>query len=211
MLEGKTAGNLDKLLTELISFGLIFSYQRQLINLPSLLIFQLPPDADYGPQPDDHARLKPQAAAPAPHEFVSLVTRLALVLKANPDRFTARQWPVPQPIELQVVGLSGWPHYPAELEALKYDKQAINRVYTRSFGVPPPSPVIDEACWVARAVSAICGRSVGLRPAAVDHLGTSRPAPAAAGAMSTPSTIAGAAAAGSRVDLFTASANLTRG
>lgn len=146
MLEGKTAGNLDRLLTELISFGLIFSYQRQLINLPSLLVFQLPPDADYGPQPDDHARLKPQAAAPAPHEFVSLVTRLALVLKANPDRFTARQWPVPQPIELQVVGLSGWPHYPAELEVLKYDKQAINQIYTRSFGVPPaPSPVIDEA------------------------------------------------------------------
>ncbi len=116
----------------------------------------LPPDADYGPQPDDVARLKPQTAAPAPLDFASLTMRLALVLKANPDRFTARQWPVSHPIEQQFFGLAGWPHYPAELDALKYEKLASNQIYGKSFGVPPaPSPVIDEARDdLARAVGA---------------------------------------------------------
>jgi hypothetical protein len=146
MLDGKAAANFDALLGELSGFGLIFGYQQHLISVPSLLAFYLPPDADFGPQPDDHARLKPRTAAPAPLEFVSMVTRLALVLKTNPDRFTARQWPVPHPIEQQVPNLTGWPHYPAELEAFKYDAQAIRQLYTKSFGVPPaPSPVIDEA------------------------------------------------------------------
>ena len=65
----------------------------------------------------------------------------------------ARKWPVTQPIEAQI-GLSGWPHYPADLEALKYDKQTLNQCYNKSFGVPPaPSPVIDEARdELARAV-----------------------------------------------------------
>jgi hypothetical protein len=154
MLDGKAAANFDALLRELSSAGLVFAFQQQFISVPSLLGMYLPPDADYGPPPDDAARLKPQAVAPAPLEFVSLATRLALVLKANPDRFTVQQWPVPQPIEQQVFGLTGWPHYPAELEALKYDRQAINQIYARSFGVPPaPSPVIDEARdELARAV-----------------------------------------------------------
>ena len=161
MIDGKAAANLNALLDELSSFGLIFKHQLQFINLPTLLAFHLPPDADCGPLHPDHARLKPQAAAPAPLDFVSLVTRLALVLKANPDRFIARKWPVTQPIEAQI-GLSGWPHYPADLEALKYDKQALNQFYNKSFGVPPaPSPVIDEA-------RDELARAVGVKPDRLD-------------------------------------------
>jgi hypothetical protein len=146
MLDSKAAANFDALLNELKSAGLIFSSQPMFITVPALLAFNLPPDADYGPLHIDHPRLKPQAAAPAPLEFVSLATRLALVLKANPDRFTVRQWPVPLPIEQQIFGFNNWPHYPAEIEALKYDRQALNQIYAKSFGVPPaPSPVIDEA------------------------------------------------------------------
>jgi hypothetical protein len=145
-LDGKAAANFDTLLGELSGFGLVFGYQQHLINVPSPLAFYLPPDADFGPLPDDHARLKPSGAPPAPLEFVSMVTRLALMLKTNPDRFIARQWPIPQPIEQQVTSLAGWPHYPAELETFKYEPQAIRQLYAKSFGVPPaPSPVIDEA------------------------------------------------------------------
>ena len=113
MLDGKAAANFDALLVELSSVGLVFIYQQQLISVPSLLGMYLPPDTDFGPQPDDATRLKPQTAAPAPLDFVSLVTRLALVIKANPDRFTTRQWPVSSTIEQQTYGLSGWPHFPA--------------------------------------------------------------------------------------------------
>ena len=146
MLDSQAAAHIDALLSELNGFGFIFGTQQSMLSVPSQLGWHLPPDADFGPQPDDHARLKPQAAAPAPLEFVSLVTRLALVLKTNPDRFTARPRPGPLPVEQQVANLTGWPHYPAELEAFKYDSQALNQIFTKSFGVPPaPSPVIDEA------------------------------------------------------------------
>nr|MBP7688900.1 hypothetical protein [Thermoflexales bacterium] len=146
MIDGKAAASFAALLRELTNAGLVFAFQQQLISVPSQLGMVLPPDADYGPQPDDVVRLKPQTPAPAPLDFASLTMRLALVLKANPDRFTARQWPVSHPIEQQYFGLAGWPHYPAELDALKYEKLASNQIYGKSFGVPPaPSPVIDEA------------------------------------------------------------------
>jgi hypothetical protein len=146
MIDSKAAVNFDALITELVSTGLIFRPQPQFYSLSSLLAMQLPPDADFGPQPDDAARLKPQPIAPATLDFVSLVTRVALVINASPDRFVARPWPgSPQPIEQQIFGITGWPHYPAELDALKYDKQTMNQVYARSFGVPPaPSPVMAE-------------------------------------------------------------------
>ncbi|MBI5563323.1 MAG: helicase-associated domain-containing protein [Chloroflexi bacterium] len=146
MLDSKAAANFDGLLRELSSAGLVFAGQQQFISVPALLGFNLPPDTDFAPSPDDYARLKPQIAAPAPLDFVSLATRLALVIKANPDRYTVRPRPDVHPIEQQVYTLTGWPHYPAELEALKYDQQGVNQIYAKSFGVPPaPSPVIDEA------------------------------------------------------------------
>jgi hypothetical protein len=146
MIDSKAAANFDALITELVSAGLIFRPQQQFYSLSSLLAMQLPPDIDFGPSPDDAARLKPQAMTPITLDFVSLVTRVALVINADPDRFVARPWPgSPQSIEQQIFGLAGWPHYPAELEALKYDKQTMNQVHARSFGVPPaPSPVLAE-------------------------------------------------------------------
>ncbi len=154
MLDSKAAANFDALLRELSSAGLVFTLQPQSISVPALLGYNLPSDTDFAPSPDDYARLKPQAAAPAPLDFVSLATRLALVIKANPDRYTARPQPAVHPIEQQVTTFTGWPHYPAELEALKYDRQGIDQIYAKSFGVPPaPSPVSDEARdELARAV-----------------------------------------------------------
>ena len=146
LLDAKEANRFDTLVDELSGFGLIFVTPYQTIEMPQLLPFHLPPDADFVAAHRDGAALRPVAPAPPPFDFALLAVRLLLALKAGDDRFEARAARQPHPQESRIIGLHGWPHDPADVEALVREQQSPYAIYNAPLAVLPlPSLLADEA------------------------------------------------------------------